>query len=260
MPLTGSGADTTGAIELSVHFGVPTNGFHHVGANLFLGWRATGGAFDGSRLGNCHALLVPGNLTTVEYFNGNSWAGSPPPGGPVFNKSTYYYYAQYSYEYGTCLVWSSVGLVLNSYVEDLTNYSTRDPSSTFGFRTSVVAEVTETYNTTNWACGNATLWNHGKWRNSSYACTSGNVSTTSYWADYVTGVKGTSTSFSDSGTLTGTAWCNGTFINSHHYIWIIYLQGATSVTLNGWSHGSAGAALNLATRGNGFSLNWVRVS
>ncbi|MCI4369411.1 MAG: hypothetical protein L3K09_07615 [Thermoplasmata archaeon] len=249
-----------GGFEVGVAIKVPTNGPHHVAANLFTGWRATGGAFDGSRTGSCASASTGGSATYIYYFDGTNWSYTVPVGGPVLNNSTYFFYESSAYAYGSCSTESVAYVVASTWIQDTTNGSYIYPTSTFGSSTVLVDQFTETYNTTDWGCYNYTLWDFGLWANATYGCYNYNATTSTYSINYLTGVSGTSTSYSDSGAMTGTVWTNATLYHNHHYAWFLDLYTEAYVYVTGWKHGSGVAMVNMASHGNGVNLNWIKVS
>ncbi|MCI4368353.1 MAG: hypothetical protein L3K09_02145, partial [Thermoplasmata archaeon] len=258
--LGASSAYAEEGFEVGVPFAVGTPGTHQVGANLQGVWKTSAGAFDASSSGTCPAGGTTWHSTFFHYYNGKHWWNKVPPGGLVLNRSTYYIDEPQVQATNSCSTYSSVTVGVLAWVWDLTNGSILRPTSTFGNDTRFVDQLTETLDRTEWSCYNATQWDFGHWKNLSRTCFSQNASTASGTLDLLTDALSPSTSFSNSGSATGTIWVNGSFNPSHRYVWILEFLGVLSVEVGGWKHGSAVASINLATHGNGIELNWIRIS
>ncbi|MFI5417638.1 MAG: hypothetical protein ACHQ2Y_01890 [Candidatus Lutacidiplasmatales archaeon] len=251
----GRGTATTGAI-ISIAVKVPV-GIHNVTASVRLNWSATILERNGTTNGVCPSF--PTNSTSGSYYNGSSWSYYPSLSGPIAytNQTYFYYYHSYGAQSNGCQSWSAINAYMQEVMVDTSG--TASASMNPGIVNFADAYVS-TQNSTDWICHNYTLWSYGSWSNSTVTCNNYNSTINSASYDYLTRTTGTNSTLTFSGRSTLTMWALANGTASRNWVfWLLPYVFLDCYTV-GWNRGSAVGSFNMATLGNGLTVQSITVT
>jgi hypothetical protein len=252
---SGSTAAASGSEEVSILIKIP-HGTRNVTANVQVNYTAQIKESAGSPTGACPS--TPFNSTSSSYYNGSGWSYSPTISHPVvFSNKTYFYYYENNGASGSCGAYSSLdGGIIGFMVASngLAGYSLTPTVFQFGGNV-------QTYNSTYWSCYNYTLWNYGSWANGSGGCSNSNQTTHTYSYDLQSATYGTNSTMTFAGSTTLAMYS----VNDFHSVdrsWTLFIVpfGSTSVSTYGFPHGIAQSSFNLATNGNGVTIQSITIT